>query len=367
MIRTFLAALLFVASLATANAQFAEQQSYVVGAGTANAQTASFPNATTIADILGVPLRIQAGATNTAGTTLTVNSFSAQNILKPVGNGLGALTGNEIISGQVFSVVWDGTQFELISAVNNAGVNQGCQFYNLQVTNDAGTPNTSIDITFDGATVVVPTSRVGAFVTIASPPLVLNTTTGTVTSTANGMDGEARGSNTFVSIWVIFNGTTVASLGSLAFPPSLPSLPSGYTYACFAGSMKTGPSAGNAFYGSLQRGNEVRYIGGGNGETTVLPQIAANVGSGCSGASPTWQPETVRGTSGVAPLWFPPTANIVDLVGTGTIIVAPNASFPGTTPTFAPTGSFLLEANSIQVCGTGTLYAYGWKERVNAN
>jgi hypothetical protein len=131
--------------------------------------------------------------------------------------------------------------------------------------------------------------------------------------------------------------------------------------------MKTNGS-GN-FFGTLQRGNEVRYIGGGNSETTVLPQITSGaVGSGCSGATPTWAAQTIRGTTGSA-VWIPPTANIVDLVGTGTIIVAPNASYPGTTPTLAPTGTFLMEANTIQACGAGgsALYAYGWKERVNAN
>jgi hypothetical protein len=103
---------------------FGEQQSYVVGAGSANAQTASFPNATTIADLLGVPLRIQAGATNTAGMTLTVNSFSAQNVLRQSGGGLIALAPGNVISGQVFFVVWDGTQFELTNPIGVAPTRQ---------------------------------------------------------------------------------------------------------------------------------------------------------------------------------------------------------------------------------------------------
>jgi hypothetical protein len=373
--RILFAALLLVASFATAQAQFSEQSSYVVGTGTANAQAASFPNATTIADIVGVPLRVQAGATNTAAATLTVNSFSAQNILKPVGNGLGALTGGEIQSGQVFMVVWDGTQFELISSINNATVNQGCQFYNLLITNDGSGVNTNIGITFDGATLIVPTSRVGAFVTIASPPIVINTTTGTGTSAANGMDGEARGNNNFVSVWVIYNGTTVAGLGSLAVPPTLPTMPAGYTYACFAGFMKTN-GAGN-LYGTLQRGNETRYVNGGNGLTT-LPILLSGAGtsSGCTTTTPTWEQFTVRANTGAFPLaLFPPTAELVTFSGFsfgGTQYIAPNSTYGGTaanSPLPSPFAPVLLESNNIQVCQTSAavINAYGWKERVNAN
>jgi hypothetical protein len=119
MTRLLASFLLIFAFLPTeGKAQFASQQEYVVGAGSANAQTASYPNATTLADLLGVPLRIQAGATNTNAVTLTVNSFSAQNVFKPIGRGLGGLAPGDIQSGQIFVAVWDGTQFELISTTN---------------------------------------------------------------------------------------------------------------------------------------------------------------------------------------------------------------------------------------------------------
>ena len=213
-ILALLAAAFVALAPATAPAQFAEQQSYVVGTGTANAPAASFPNANTLADLIGVPLKVLINTTNTSAAQLTVNSFSATNIYKATSGGLGLLTGGELQAGQVAMFIYDGTQFELVSASNNAGVNQGCQFYNLKIVNDSGTPNTSIDITVDGATLIVPATRQGVFV--GSQSLVLNTTTGTSTSTANGMDGEARGNNNAVFLYAIFNGTTFAGLGSLS-------------------------------------------------------------------------------------------------------------------------------------------------------
>lgn len=365
--------LLFFALLTPSLAQYPDQATYVVGAGSANAQTATFTNANSLDDLLGVMLRIQAGATNTAAMTLTVNSFAAKNVLKPSPSGLTALTGSppEIVTGQVFMVVWDGTNFELIGAINAAPVT--CSFGNLVIINNAGTPNTSIDVSYSSSILVVPTT--GASISSGVKSFTINTTTGTSgTSTANGMDGTAAGNNNMISLWAISNGTTWAGLASsLTTYPTAPTLPSGYIYACYIGTKKTNGSAN--FYGTRQAGNEAIYILGGNLNTTLPVVASSTAGSACATAA-VYSSITMRGTTGTG-IWVPSTASIarfsVTSASGGNIAVAPNSGYTSSTNFFFETTglttsiplSILLEANTVQYCSTaggGALYAYGWKD-----
>lgn len=112
--------------VAPAAAQFATQATYGVGAGTANAQTVTIPNASSYADLLGVPLQIVPGATNTTAATLTVSGNSgalsggAIAIRRPTSSGLAALVGGEIQSGQSLMVMYDGTFFVILSVTNTS-------------------------------------------------------------------------------------------------------------------------------------------------------------------------------------------------------------------------------------------------------
>lgn len=54
----------------------------------------------------------KAAATNTGATTINVNSLGTKNIYK---NGTSALTGGEIVTGGIYTVTYDGTQFQLIN------------------------------------------------------------------------------------------------------------------------------------------------------------------------------------------------------------------------------------------------------------
>lgn len=54
---------------------------------------------------------------------------------------------------------------------------------------------------------------------------------------ANGRDQAGAFSNQWVNIYYIWNGTTLALIGSLANPPTGPTLPSGYTYFAYATSV----------------------------------------------------------------------------------------------------------------------------------
>ncbi len=97
-----------------ASAQFAEQASWAgTGAGSANAQTLTLPNALTLADILGVNIKWIPSNGNTGATTLNVNGIGAQAIQRVTPAGMVALGGGEIVAGHVAIAMWNGTAFDL--------------------------------------------------------------------------------------------------------------------------------------------------------------------------------------------------------------------------------------------------------------
>lgn len=109
-------ALLAFLFIAPAWAQFADQRQYAASTGgSANAQTVAVPN---YALDIGVAINFRASFTNNAATTLNVNGQGAVAVKKQTATGLAALTGGEIVSGQIAQVFFDGAQFELINSAN---------------------------------------------------------------------------------------------------------------------------------------------------------------------------------------------------------------------------------------------------------
>ena len=101
-------------------AQFPTQREYVATTGgSGNAQTATVPNYTLN---VGVPLWIRATYSNTGAMTLNVNGTGAQPVQKVSSSGLTALVGGEVVANQIFEVVWDGAEYELILSAVPAGV-----------------------------------------------------------------------------------------------------------------------------------------------------------------------------------------------------------------------------------------------------
>lgn len=79
--------------------------------GAANVQTltlAPVPSAYTA----GQTIRFIAGFTNTAGTTINVNGLGAKTVKRQNGR---ALIGNEIITGYVYEIIYNGTDFILLN------------------------------------------------------------------------------------------------------------------------------------------------------------------------------------------------------------------------------------------------------------
>lgn len=136
-----------------------------------------------------------------------------------------------------------------VVAVSNASVN------GVSIANNAGTPNTKIDITFTRACLV---SAVGAPVFTTSGAFTIDLTVGTVTSTANGMDGESRPASGWVYLYVISSGSGSAGLGTTISPLSgLPTLPAGYSFYAYVGAMRCDGSSN--LLRSIQKGRDAQY------------------------------------------------------------------------------------------------------------
>lgn len=82
-------------------------------AGSANAQTIG-PTPAIAAYAAGQRFRFIAGYSNSGAATLAVSGLTAKNIYKITGSGPAALVGSEIIVGNIITVQYDGTQFQLI-------------------------------------------------------------------------------------------------------------------------------------------------------------------------------------------------------------------------------------------------------------
>ena len=111
---------------------------YAAAGGTANVLTINLSPAIT-AYAAGQMFFIKASASNTAAATININSVGAKNIYY-LGN---ALTGYEITSGEIFQIVYDGTQFELLNPSNRLG----CVAY--QTGGQAVLVSTDTPITFN--------------------------------------------------------------------------------------------------------------------------------------------------------------------------------------------------------------------------
>jgi hypothetical protein len=230
----------------------------------------------------------------------------------------------------------------------------------LVVTNNAGTPNSIIDIIADAAVM----TNAGAPFYASTVSLSVNTST----TGANGLDTGARGNSAWYNIFLISNGTTTAGLASIS--ATAPTMPGGYTYFVRVGAMRTDGS-GN-FLRTRQLGNKTSY-------TTSLPTVT-------SGTLAFW-------TATAVATFVPPTATqiktIVSMRNTGiansSVAVAPNNVAYSTGGTDGACWISLASVNNYQsgLCeinlestniyygsnagGAASVAAYGWTDKVNAN
>ena len=107
------------AAAVPAHAQFSAQQTWqATTTGSANAIVIAIPDVSSIADLVGVPVRFLPSATNTGPATAAVGGTAATAVKKATQNGLAALTGQEMVVGQVTKLIYDGTQYVLDNTIS---------------------------------------------------------------------------------------------------------------------------------------------------------------------------------------------------------------------------------------------------------
>lgn len=114
----FFAAALVAASLASpVAAGFAQQKTWAGNATSSSGSTeaVTLQNFANYNDVLGVTVSFVAGATNTGATTFSINGGTPTAIEKLSPSGLVALSGGEIVAGATSQVIYDGTEFILLT------------------------------------------------------------------------------------------------------------------------------------------------------------------------------------------------------------------------------------------------------------
>jgi hypothetical protein len=359
--------------------------------GTANAITVTD---TGFAAQDGAQINFIALLTNTGAATLNPSGYGNIPIVKDTTAGPVALTGGEIVARNLIQLQYSATNnnFTLLNPPiqSAAGATPAplCGAQMLVLTNGT-VPAADINVT---AATLVMVSSTGLVINRSNVSLVLNIATGSASSIANGMDGEAPGTNAWIDVFGIDNGAAPATLGSLAAGNGLsPQLPTGYTYICYLGAARVDGS-GNLLTWT-QRGRESQYLVG----SANVP-IAPNIANGVAG---TWSVTSPALASVAVAAFVPPTATQIKVLaavrwkgaagdGSG-LLVAPNVNWGGTNN--GPQGSagqiwpisfddsiynnlnisawLLLEAT--QTIGwasnraSGAISALGWTDAVNAN
>ena len=104
-----------VGSAATDSANISQVQSsfgsFLTASGTNTITATVSPSLTAYA--IGQTFKFIAAATNTGAVTMNISALGAKSILK---NGSTPLSAGELVSGSLYQIVYDGTQFQLIGA-----------------------------------------------------------------------------------------------------------------------------------------------------------------------------------------------------------------------------------------------------------
>lgn len=366
----FNGALLFDAVTTDTSAYYSVFWAALAG-GTANVITLVDPGFNAVD---GTVINFTALATNTGSTTINPGGFGPINVVKSTTAGPVSLVGGEIVQSNQISVVYSSSSNTftilnppIVSASGN--IAPLCGASGLVIVNGSS-PSSIIYVTANAGVMVSSGGLVQSRTAISLA--AINITTGTSTSTANGMDGEAPGISGWLYIWLIDNGSATAGLVSLASGNGLsPTLPSGYTYKCRLGAMKVDGS-GNLMR-TTQKGQDAQYTVVSASNTTAFPTLAA-------GGSPAQGLVTVSGVT------IPLTASSILMIGQGANVTASSWALSSNATASSPylmqgtgtsvgssfltiSGTIILETTQIlqSTQTNSSVFVQGWKDSVNAN
>jgi hypothetical protein len=197
---------------------------YAVDTGAVNAYSVAFASPATVAYTAGLTISFKAVNANTGASTLNVNSLGTKSIVTPGGS---ALIAGAIAAGQVATVVYDGTNFQLQSVAGSGGSAAGST---TQVQfNSSGSLAGSANLTFDGTFISTAGSANGVAyltgtkqLTSASGFTVSGTTwTNTGSFVIGSPTGGDKGAGTINATNLYVNGVpVVAGSGPVSGPLS---------------------------------------------------------------------------------------------------------------------------------------------------
>lgn len=262
---------------------------YVADSGAVNAYVttlAPVPSAL----VAGFEVNFKAVNANTGASTLNVNGLGAVNILK---NGVAALIANDIKAGQLVSVVYDGTSFQMVSQLGNAaqaGTVTASPQFQVAIYPTSGTVATVQGIsgfTSDASgNVNVNTLTVGAGPTACS--LSIGCFAGgegsTAVTPAAGVDTMRADSSLHGFKCSLNNGSEVAcnpelagDFGGTSASPTVVGLHVAVAlpYAAGAGAVNVMTAAPSPALTSLVTGQEVRVLAN-LANTTTTPTLNVN-------------------------------------------------------------------------------------------
>ncbi len=120
--------------------------------GSGNAQSVASTTPTGFSLTSGYRVTFTAGATNTGATTLNVNGQGATTVNRVGHAGLEALTGGEMVAGNIIEAIYNGSVFVLLST-DLSGVGQAVSIAGAATTDLGTVPTHNALITGSGATI----------------------------------------------------------------------------------------------------------------------------------------------------------------------------------------------------------------------
>lgn len=177
--------------------------------------------------ITGMPITFKAANANTGASTIDVNELGAKTIKK---NGSEDLAVGDILAGQIVTVIYDGTNFQLMAAPRVLALRDAAR--GLVVKNNTSNPNHQVDISADE--IILQDSS-------GNPMRVLNLsmTADMTVSGAGGLDTGSEAASTWYHLWVIAKADGTKSV-IFSTSATAPTLPTGYTYKAYTGAWYNG-------------------------------------------------------------------------------------------------------------------------------
>lgn len=223
-----------------------DEQHYesVVTTGT-DAYVATFaPTVTALVD--GMRLRWKVPNANTTAVTLAADGLAAKALKKGFN---GALEDGDLKANQIVECVYESTTdtYQMVSPLaGEAGAAIVANSRNLLLTNNAGTPNSQIDITADE---VVLKSTGGRSYVASTVSVTVNIASGV---TVNGLDAlPLEAASTWYYVWLIYKPSTGTMAGLLSLSSTVLVMPTGYSYKALVGAVRN--DAGSNFLTVYQR------------------------------------------------------------------------------------------------------------------